>query len=151
MKNDQRTIFGWAMYDWANSAYATTIAGAVLPAFFADEIVPEGGYEIFGATFSGEAMWGFVTGGGAFLLFLLMPVLGAVADFSASKRAFLRAFAFFGAGVMMVIPFVPVGGVVLFLLLVLLTQVGFVAANVFYDGFLPDITTDDTIDRVSSK
>ncbi len=97
IKNDQRTIFGWAMYDWANSAYATTIAGAVLPAFFADEIVPEAGYEIFGANLSGEAMWGFVTGGGAFLLFLLMPVLGAIADFSATKRRFMMSFAIVGA------------------------------------------------------
>ena len=66
VKNDKRTIFGWAMYDWANSAYSTTIAGAVLPAFFADEIVPEAGFDVFGVNLSGEALWGLATGGGAF-------------------------------------------------------------------------------------
>ena len=151
IKNDQRTIFGWAMYDWANSAYATTIAGAVLPAFFADEIVPEGGYEIFGANLSGEALWGFATGGGAFLLFLLMPVLGAIADFSATKRRFMMSFAIVGAVITMALGFMSPGMVLPTLALFLMAQISFVAANVFYDGFLPDISTDQTIDRISSK
>jgi UMF1 family MFS transporter len=151
VKNDNRTIFGWAMYDWANSAYVTTVAGAVLPAFFADEIVPEGGYDIFGFTFSGEALWGFVTGGGAFLLFLVMPVLGAIADFSASKRRFLMGFAIVGAVTTMALGLMGSGLVLPTLAMFLVAQMCFVAANVFYDGFLPDISTDDTIDRVSSK
>ncbi len=151
IKNDKRTIFGWAMYDWANSAYATTIAGAVLPAFFADEIVPERGYDIFGATLSGEALWGFAAGGGAFLLFLLMPVLGAIADFSATKRRFMMSFAVVGAIITMALGLMSPGMVLPTLALFLLAQISFVAANVFYDGFLPDISTDQTIDRISSK
>ena len=139
------------MYDWANSAYATTIAGAVLPAYFADEIVPEAGYEVFGATLSGEAMWGFAAGGGAFLLFILMPVLGAIADFSATKRRFMIGFAIAGAVITMALGLMSPGMVVPTLALFLLAQISFVAANVFYDGFLPDISTDETIDRVSSK
>ena len=145
-KNDSQTIFSWAMYDWANSAYITT-AGAIVAAFFTGEIVPEEGWN----GLSGETLWALVVSIGAIVLFLAMPVLGAVADYSATKKRFLRRFAFFGALTTMVVPFVPSGRVVLFLFVVLLTQVGFVAANVFYDGFLPDITTDDTIDRVSSK
>ncbi len=151
IKNDERTIFGWAMYDWANSAYATTIAGAVLPAFFADEIVPEAGYKVFGATLSGEAMWGLAAGGGAFLLFLVMPILGAIADFSATKRRFMMGFAIAGALITMTLGMMSPGMVVPTLGLFLLAQISFVAANVFYDGFLPDISTDETIDRISSK
>ncbi len=151
IKNDKRTIFGWAMYDWANSAYATTIAGALLPAYFADSIVPDGGYEIFGRAFDGSTLWGIVVGFGAFALFLLTPVLGAIADFSASKKRFLTVFAYGGAVFTVLLFFMTTGDVALTLGLFLLAQMGFVAANVFYDGFLPDITTDDTIDRVSSK
>lgn len=145
-KNDPRTIFGWAMYDWANSAYITT-AGAIAAAFFTGEIVPDEGYR----GLSGEALWAAVVSIGALVLFLGMPVLGAIADFTASKRAFLRVFAFLGAAFTLLVPFVPSGSVIAFLGLFLVAQVGFVAANVFYDGFLPDITTDDTIDSVSSK
>jgi len=145
-RNDKRTIFGWAMYDWANSAYATT-SGAIVAPFFTGVIVPEEGY--WGM--SGGTIWSFLVSSGAFVLFLIMPVLGAVADFSASKRLFLRAFAFLGALFTMGILFVPVGAVPLFLFVFLVSQVGFVAANVFYDGFLPIISDEETIDKVSSR
>ncbi len=145
-KNDRRTIFGWAMYDWANSAYIT-IAGAIVASFFTGEIVPEEGFR----GMSGETLWAYVVSIGAFVLFLVMPVLGAVADFTGAKRAFLRFFALVGGTFTLAVPFVPSGAVLLFLGVFLITQVGFTAANVFYDAFLPHITTDDTIDRVSSR
>ncbi|HEY6634620.1 MAG TPA: MFS transporter, partial [Acidimicrobiia bacterium] len=145
-KNDPRTIFGWAMYDWANSAYITTFA-AIVAAFFTSVIVPDGGYN----GYSGQTLWSAVISIGAFVLFLAMPVLGAIADYSYAKKKFLRFFAWFGALTTIAMPLVPSGSVPLFLLVVILTQIGFVAANVFYDGFLPDISTDETIDKVSSR
>jgi UMF1 family MFS transporter len=145
-KNDARTIFGWAMYDWANSAYITTFA-AIVAAFFTSVIVPDEGW----GGFNGQSLWSAVISIGAIVLFLAMPVLGAVADYTYAKKRFLRIFAWFGALMTITLPFVPDGSVLLFLAVVLATQVGFVAANVFYDGFLPDISTDDTIDKVSSK
>ena len=146
IKNDPRTIFGWAMYDWANSAYIT-ILGAVMAAFFTGTIVPEDGF----AGQSGETLWAYVVSLGSLILFFVMPVLGAVADYAAAKRRLLRNFAVVGAVTTILLPLVPDGAVVAFLFVVLITQIGFVAANVFYDGFLPLITTDDTIDSVSSK
>jgi UMF1 family MFS transporter len=145
-KNDPRTIFGWAMYDWANSAYITTFA-AIVAAFFTAVIVPDDGF----AGFSGQTLWSAIISIGAFVLFLVMPVLGAVADYASAKKKFLRFFAWFGAMMTIGLPFIPSGSVPFFLLVVVLTQIGFVAANVFYDGFLPDISTDETIDKVSSK
>ena len=47
-KNNKKTIFGWSMYDWANSAYSTTTVGALMPAYFGTVIVAEGGFDIFG-------------------------------------------------------------------------------------------------------
>lgn len=146
VKNDKKTIFGWAMYDWANSAYATT-SGAIVAPFFTGVIVGDEGF----LGFSGETIWSSVVSVGAMLLFLIMPVLGAVADFSAAKRSFLRFFATLGAIFTLIVAWVPMGAVPLFLMLFLITQIGFVAANVFYDGFLPIIATEDTIDRVSSR
>jgi UMF1 family MFS transporter len=145
-KNDPRTIFGWAMYDWANSAYITTF-GAIIAVFFAATIVPEEGF----AGQSGETLWAGVVGFGSLILFLAMPILGTVADYAAAKRRFLRNFALLGAITTLVLPLVPDGAVGAFLFVALISQIGFVAANVFYDGFLPIITTDDTIDQVSSK
>ncbi len=146
LRNDKRTIFGWAMYDWANSAYIT-IFGAVIGAFFTGTIMT-------GDTFwglSGEALFSILVGLGSIVLLLAMPILGAVADFTDAKKRFLRNFAFLGAFFTLIIPFIPNGQVALFLIVVVVSQFGFVAANVFYDGFLPEIATDDTIDKVSSK
>jgi UMF1 family MFS transporter len=150
-KNDRRTIFGWAMYDWANSAYMTTVAAALLPAYFVREIVPEEGYVLLGRTFHGQSLWAYLVGLGTFLIFLISPVLGAVADFSASKKKLLQVFAYGGATFTLLLFFIGTGDVLLTMGLFFLTQVGFVSANVFYDGFLPDLTTPDTIDRVSAK
>ena len=145
-KNDPRIVFGWAMYDWANSAYITTFA-AIVAAFFTGVIVPDDGFN----GYSGQTLWSAVISIGAIILFLWMPVLGAVADYAAAKKRFLRLFAWVGAFTTIALPFTPDGAVVIFLVVVLITQIGFVAANVFYDGFLPSISTDETIDRVSSR
>ncbi len=146
IRNDKRTIFGWAMYDWANSAYIT-IFGAVIGAFFTGSIMTGDTY--WGV--SGEALFSILIGLGAIVLLLAMPVLGAAADFAGAKRRFLRNFAFLGAFFTVVTGLIPEGLVPWFLLVVIVSQFGFVAANVFYDSFLPEITTDDTIDKVSSK
>ncbi|HSJ71381.1 MAG TPA: MFS transporter [Acidimicrobiia bacterium] len=145
-RNDKRTIFGWAMYDWANSAYIT-IFGAVVGAFFTGTIME--GDEYWGM--SGDALFSILVGIGSIILLLAMPVLGAVADYADAKKRFLRLWAFVGAIFALVIPFVPDGQVPLFLLVVVISQFGFVAANVFYDAYLPEIASDDTIDKVSSK
>jgi UMF1 family MFS transporter len=146
LKNDKRTIFGWAMYDWANSAYIT-IFGAVIGAFFTGTIMPDDRY--WGL--SGEALFSILVGVGSILLMLAMPVLGAMADYAEAKQRYLRGFMILGALFVLITPFVPDGQVALFLLIVLVGQFGFVAANVFYDGFLPEIATDETIDKVSSR
>ncbi len=147
IKNDKRALFGWAMYDWANSAYSTVIAGAVLPAFFVSGVVGEDGWQ----GRSGDSLWALGLALGTLLLFIAMPVLGAVADYSASKKRFLRTFAYGGSLFISVLIFAGSGDVLFTLGFFLLAQLGFVGANVFYDGFLPDLTTPDTIDKVSSR
>lgn len=134
------------MYDWSNSAFITT-QGAIIGPFFAGTIVPEGGWN----GLSGETIWAWVVSGGSVVLFLMMPVLGAVADYAAAKRRFLRNFMALGALFTLTMPFAPDGAVPLFLAIAVTANVGFVGANVFYDAFLPQLTDDDTVDRVSSK
>jgi UMF1 family MFS transporter len=135
------------MYDWANSAYSTVIAGAILPSYFAAGVVGEDGWQ----GRSGQSLWALGLAIGTLLLFLAMPVLGAIADFSAAKKRFLRAFAYFGSVFVALLVLAGSGDVLMTLGFFLLAQIGFVGANVFYDGFLPDISTPDTIDKVSSR
>ncbi len=157
MKNDKRTIFGWCMYDLANSAYITTVGAALLPIYFREGIVGDSGVDIFGLTVSATAMWGFMLGFSALLVFLFAPVLGSIADFSAAKKKFLISFAYFGSLFATLLFFCGPGdagksGDVWFtVILYICTQVCFVGANVFYDAFLPHIASEDKMDSVSAK
>ena len=150
-QNDPGSIRAWITYDWANSAYATTILAAVLPAYFAAEVVGDGGVDLIGRNWTGQDLWALAVGAGPLIMFLATPVLGAIADFSGSKRRFLVVFATWGAIFTSLLFFAATGDVLLTLGLFLLAHLGFVGANVFYDAFLPDLTTDDTIDMVSSR
>lgn len=151
MKNDKKTIFGWCMYDWANSAYITTAAAALLPNYFAQAVVGEAGVDILGTNMSATALWGFMLGGAALLVFLFAPVLGAIADFSSAKKRFLSAFAYMGSIFATLLYLSKSGDVALTIALFIGTQVCFVGANVFYDAFLPQIASEDRLDAVSAK
>ena len=151
MKNDRKTIFGWCMYDWANSAYITTAAVALLPDYFARAVVGEDGINLFGMNVSATTLWGFMLGTAAFLVFLFAPVLGAIADFSSAKKRFLMGFAYMGSFFATMLYFCESGNVGLTVLLFICSQVCFVAANVFYDAFLPQIASEDKLDAVSAR
>jgi UMF1 family MFS transporter len=139
------------MYDWANSAFATTVLAALLPAYFAGEVVGPEGVEIGGKIFSATTLWGFVVAFAAFLIFIIAPVLGAISDFSATKKKFLLSFAYGGSLFTILLFFCKSGDVIKTLLIFLVAQIGFIAGNVFYDAFLPQIATEDKIDWVSGK
>src|SRR6266516_1853437 len=79
-KDDPKNIFGWCMYDWANSAYVTTVYVGVLPAYFASVVVGSEGLRIGGIETSASVVWAFVVALSSFIAFLSAPVLGAVSD-----------------------------------------------------------------------
>ena len=150
-KNNKRTIFGWSMYDWAKSAYETTILGAVLPVYFVSVIVPEEGFEFRGNVYTGAEVWGFAIGSALFIFFLIMPTIGAIADMSGNRMRFFKIFAFGGAIFASTFYFANSGDVLFTLGIYFLAQLGATGSNVFYDSVLKDITTDDTIDSVSAR
>ncbi len=150
-KNNKKTIFGWSMYDWAKSAYETTILGAVLPVYFVSVIVPEEGFEFRGNVYTGAEVWGFAIGSALFIFFLIMPTIGAIADMSGNRMRFFKVFAFGGAIFASTFYFANSGDVLFTLGIYFLAQLGATGSNVFYDSVLKDITTDDTIDSVSAR
>ncbi len=148
---EKRSIFGWAMYDWANSAYMTTIAVAVLPMYFASVVVGSEGFTIAGTLYAPETLWGFMISASAFLVFLMAPTLGAIADFCSAKKRFLFVFCYLGVTGSIALSFCGEGNVYQTMLLFIISQIGFVGANVFYDAFLPQIASQGQEDRISSK
>ena len=134
------------MYDWANSAYVTTVAVGLLPRYFADVVVPPGGIMIGGTTVAADTLWAIIVGAATLIAFVTSPVLGAVADFSSAKKRFLLTFAWIGSLFTVLLYFCRAGDVVTTLVFFLVAQVGFIAANVFYDAFLPHIASPGRMD-----
>ena len=79
-------IRAWTMYDWANSAFATTVMGAILPTYFS-------AYIAAGRSLS---LWGYTVAIGSLLAALISPILGAIADFRGSKKKFMAIFVALG-------------------------------------------------------
>ena len=150
-KNDPRSIFGWCMYDWANSAYVTTVSVGLLGPYLLNVVFPETGVRVFGIDFPASSVFPFAIGISAVLTFLIAPVLGAIADFSGAKKRFLLFFAYMGSVATVPLYFSGSGDVLVTLVLFLIAQTAFVAANVFYDAFLPNLASPDQLDRVSGK
>lgn len=150
-KDDSRTIFGWCMYDWANSAYSTTVAAGLLPVYFATVVVGPDGFTIGGITFSATTLWGIIVGMAALTTFLTTPLLGAIADFANAKKRFLLLFAYTGSLFTLFLYFTKEGNVLSTLIIFFITQVCFIGANVFYDAFLPHICRSEEMDMISSK
>jgi UMF1 family MFS transporter len=139
------------MYDWANSAYVTTVAVGLLPRYFADVIMPPEGVRIGGIVYAADTLWAVIVGGATLIAFLSAPVLGAIADFSAAKKRFLLTFAYTGSLFTLLLATCRSGDVLRTLMYFLVAQVSFIGANVFYDAFLPQIASDERMDWVSGK
>lgn len=150
-KDDPRQIRGWCLYDWANSAYITTVAVGLLPVYFAEVVVGPAGIHWRGTVYKADALWGATVGLAAFLTFLSAPVLGSIADFTAAKKRFLLSFAYTGALFTLLLYFCRSGDVARTLALFLIAQMGYIGANVFYDAFLPQISSAERMDWVSGK
>src|SRR2546422_2617721 len=139
------------MYDWANSAYVTTVAVGLLPRYFADVVVPPQGIRIGGVTCAADTLWAVTVGAATLIAFLSAPVLGAIADFSAANKRFLLTFAYCGSLFTLLLYFCRSGDVFTTLAFFLVAQVSFIGANVFYDAFLPQIASEKRMDWVSGK
>lgn len=144
-KQRKRAIFGWTMYDWANSAYVTSVAATILPIYYAS--VASANLDPAQAT----ANWGFTTAIALLIVALLGPVLGAMADFSGAKKRFLTIFMLIGVTGAAFLFFVKTGDFLLASLLYIVGNVGFSSANVFYDSLLPHVARPEESDKVSAR
>jgi MFS transporter, UMF1 family len=156
-KNDKREIFGWKMYDWANSAFYTTVVGALFSPYItrlAQNAVGENGVVLdlgpLGAV-TAKSLPTFCVSISVGAQVFLLPILGALGDYSNLKKRLMALFCYIAVTANCLLFFIKddlyLAGGVLFII----ANVCFGAALVFYNAFLPEITTDDQADKVSSR
>jgi UMF1 family MFS transporter len=164
-KNDRREIFGWLMYDWANSAFYTTVvsvlAGPYITSLAQDDLCAKlnnaAGCE--NGTVLDLGMFGSVTASSLFTTALavsilvqvfFLPILGSIADYTHLKKRLMAVFCYIGVVASGLLFFIKGDSYVWGSLLLMISVMSFAAANVFYNAFLVDLTTEDRRDRVSS-
>lgn len=156
-KNNPREIFGWKIYDWANSAFSTTIAGALYGPYLTEitqKAVGENGVVFNLGTIgaiTAKSFFPTCVSVAVFLQIFVLPILGSVADYSNLKKKLMAVFCYIGVTATCLMFFVTgnlywLGG-----LLFIIANLSFGAAVVLYNGFLNEITTEDQRDKVSSR
>jgi UMF1 family MFS transporter len=154
--NDKREIFGWAMYDWANSAFSTTVGTVFLGPYIASlaaeaaKANPDGMARFFGIPVAPDSFLPYCISFSVGLQVLFLPILGAIADYSHLRKRMMQIFAMIGA-ISTIAMFLIVGelwwlGGILFIV----ANLAFGAAMVFYNAYLPDIASEEKRDSVSS-
>jgi UMF1 family MFS transporter len=145
-----REIFGWAMYDFANSAFATTILAVIFNQYFAKVVAGgERGVHLFGFHLHGASFFTFTISLSMTISAVFSPFLGAVGDASGSKKRFLMFFCYVGVLFTGLLYFVHAGDYWMGALFFLIANIGFAEGNVFYNAFLPEISTGQNIGRIS--
>ncbi len=154
--DNRREILGWAMYDWANSAFSTTVGTVFLGPYLSSLAAaaargsPDGLARFLGLPIAPDSFLPFCIAFSVVFQAGFLPILGAIADYSHRRKRLLQLFATIGALATMLLFFVQgdlwwLGGV-----LFIIANLAFGAAVVFYNAYLPDIASEQNRDQVSS-
>lgn len=149
----RKARFGWCLYDWANSAFATVILAAVLPVYFVS-LVPETGATLPFLTdhkFSAASLWGYSVSASMLILAIAAPALGALADRNAWHKRLMMLFWLIGCTATALLAttgsgdYLPAAG------FFILGNLAFAGANIFYNAYLPVLAPVEQSDQLSAR
>jgi UMF1 family MFS transporter len=139
----KKSVVAWALYDWANSAFVTTVIVVFFPLFFKQHLTAE-------QSATTSTFWlGMVSGVSSFVLAVMAPWLGAIADRSNAHLKFLAVFTAIGIVPTGLLAFVGPGDWITAAALFAVASIGFWGGLIFYDSMLLQVASRDNIDSVS--
>lgn len=141
-RTSKKARWSWYFYDFGNSAYAAVVLLAVYSVYFSNVVADH---------VKGPSLWNLAVGIAAVIVAVISPVLGTIADFSKSKKKFMLLFTVLAVVFTGMLFFVQEGDVFTGILFFILAEIGYRAAQVFYDALLVDVSTPETIGSVSGK
>lgn len=168
IKGDEKIINGWVFYDWANSVYNLVISSAIFPIFFdavttkhylhrlgRDVEVLRKGEQVkvlfFGVELSSSVLLSFVLSASFLVVSFLSPLLSGIADYTGTKKKFMRLFCYLGAFSCVSLFWFDPDKIELGMLSLFFASIGFWNSLVFYNAFLPEIADVEDHDRISAK
>ena len=144
MTDQNKKVWAWSMYDWANSAFSTTVMAGFFPIFFEkywsnpDDVI-QSTYQL-----------GWANSLASIVIAALAPFLGAIADRGSAKKKFLIFFCYMGMVMTGGLYMVGQGQWQMAVMVYIAASVGFMGANIFYDSFLPSVASKEKMNYVSS-
>ena len=150
---DKKILRAWAMYDWANSAYALVISSAIFPIFY-EEVTRHGSDDriiLWGLVFKNTELYSYALAVSFLIVAIFSPLLSSIADYTGNKKMFMKFFTYLGAfSTLMLFFFTGRENVVWGLTFSILASVGFWGGLVFYNAFLPEIAPPEKQDYASA-
>ena len=148
--NDPRTLHGWALFDWANSAFALVITTAIFPPYF--EGVIDERFRFLGVQFTNSSWFAYLITFSYLVIALLSPLLSGIADAGGRRKFFLQVFTTMGGlGCLSLFFFTGMETIWIGSLGFIIGLIGFAGGLVFYNSFLPVIASEDRFDRLSAR
>lgn len=141
MIGNKKKIFVWTLFDFANTSFSIVVVTFLYAVYFKNTVAQ--GESI------GDLYWSIATSTAMIITAIISPILGAIADYSAGKKRFLLFFTLLSIIATSMLYFVGEGSIFWGVFIFVLANIGFEAGLVFYDAYLPEITTPKNYGRVS--
>lgn len=148
-KNNKKITNAWCMYDWANSVFPLTITSAIFPIYWNSQT--EQGVDFLGQHLSNTTFYAFCISFAFLVVAFINPILGGIADTAGNKKSFMRMFVILGSVSCAMLFFFDKHHIWVGAIAFIFATIGFAGSIVFYNAYLPEISTKDKMDSLSAR